>query len=503
MSVGLMVFIFLVALLLISISPIKQWKLSPDNPLDEDRLRWAEAGYGSATVSLNCLFGASPAILLLIGFTCFAGIVLGVVGGLLIIQMWIDRYNYSKDPPGFQYLLFNLRPFESPAVNLAFSTLLVFCQAGLAVAEMVLLHHVFSVGLGFSQPHATVATWAAACVAYYYCLFGGYQALFRADLLQYIFIVAMGLVIIWLLWRETHSPTTILEAVRAAPNPTRILMARHPHLRRLFELLGGFALGTMPVLAAPDAWKRVLIVSRRTSKAAPRRRKARLFAGPIAMSLRSAPLRLLAAAAVPLVLILPLLTRVRGHGLKEHFSFPIRELFALAPPIGVGFILLGMIATFMSTFDGALLSATHILIGLGVLPNQAARGGLGRYRVIFGLLFACTFPLLIPLVAWLPNPYSPGALLVVPFAVVSGLLLGTSFGRRRATSAMIYVLCPALAFWVFLALQYLVSPASATDPYAAVPLVSFGCCAYFVVAATSRAFSSAAPKSLTPNVPGD
>jgi Na+/proline symporter len=498
MSVGVMVFIFLVVLLLISISPIKEWQLSEENPLDEDRLRWSEAGYGSASVSLNCLFGAAPAVLLLIGYTCFAGIVLGVVGALLIIQTWISPY----DRPGFQFLLFNLKLFQSPPLNLAFSLLLVFCQAGLALAEMVLLHHVFSVGLGFSDAHATVATLAAACVAYYYCLFGGYQALFRADLVQYVFIIAMGLVMIVLLWRNNHSLGNILAAMWAAPNPTRILMPRHPHLRSLFELLGGFAFGTMPVLAAPDAWKRVLIVSRRKPETVHRRKKARLLGGPIAMSLRSAPLRLLAAAAVPLALILPVLMSFRDRGLKVQFSFPIRELFALAPPIGVGFILLGMLAAFMSTFDGALISATHILIGLGVLPYRAAQSGLGRFRVIFGFLFTVTFLLLIPLIAWLPNPYSPGALLVVPFALVSGLLIGTSFGKRRARSVMIYVLAPVLAGWVFLALRYLGPPASAADPYAAVPLVSFGCFVFFVAASTSRVFSVAAPQPPTQNTLG-
>jgi Na+/proline symporter len=496
MGIGLMLFIFLVVLVLLSIAPLEHWRLAPDNPLDIDDLRWPEAGYGSASVSLNCLFGAYSAILLLVGFTCFAGIVIGVVSAVFVIQIWISNYTQRlhTDEPRFQFILFNLSLFKSTVVDRAFWILVVFCQIGLAVSELVLLRHVFAVGLNFSAAHATVASLAIACVAYYYCLFGGYQALFRADVLQYLFIVAMGIVMIIILSHMSHAPRNVdsfVAAVRAASSPNKLLMSRSPHLRTLLELLSGFALGAMPILAAPDAWKRVVTISRRKHEASlPAMSRSRLYAS-IESAFRMAPFRLLIAAALPLALIIPLLMRFSGRGLQENFSFPIRELFALAPTVGNGFILLGMISAFMSTFDGALLSATHVLLGLQALPEAAGRSGLARYRVLFGLGFAVAISLLVPLVLWLPNPYSAGAILVAPFAIVAGTLLGTSFGARRAAASMIYLLSPVLVTWVFLTLNHLTDAASAKDPYGAVPLVAFGCCVFFLVAIFSRILSRA------------
>jgi Na+/proline symporter len=488
MSIGLMLFAFLVSLILISISHRDRWSLTSDDPLNEDDLRWPAAGYGSASVSLNCLFGAYSAILLLVGYTCFASIALGVAAGLFALNWWIGKYDLHKEGAQFQGILFSLRLFESPALDKAFWMLVVLCQLGLAVAELVLLHNVFLVGLGFSEAHATAASLSIACIAYYYCLFGGYQAAFRTDALRYLFILLMGLIMLYLLWKESPALGGLdgLLAGVVSVSPTKKLMTNHPELRIAFEAFGGFALGIMPILAAPDAWKRVLIISQRRLRA--QRAPARSV-GRIGRILRLAPLRLLLAAALPLCLIMPLLLQFGQRGIQTNWSFPIREIFVLSPPIGDGFIILGMVAAFMSTFDGALLSATHILLGQSSFPDWRERTELARFRIIFGLAFAAAFLSQTALVHLLPNPYALGAILVTPFGIASGILTGTSFGARKAREGMIYVLAMVILGWLFLSLRYLSDPNSSEDPYSAAPLVFFGCCAFFLVAGCSRMLS--------------
>jgi Na+/proline symporter len=494
MSIGLMLFIFLVVLILLSISPRDQWRLTPDDPLNVDELRWPAAGYGSASVSLDCLFGAYSAILLLVGYTCFISIALGVVSALFALNWWISKYDRRGEGTQFQTILYNLQIFKSAALDRAFWMLVVFCQVGLAAAELVLLHNVFSIGLGFSGAHATAASLAISCVAYYYCLFGGYQAAFRTDALRYVFILLMGLVMLLLLWKDVPdlgSFNNLLERA-IAKSPAKKLMAEHPKLRTLFELLGGFALGVMPILAAPDAWKRVLIITKKRSSIHVKPTRHR-YLDRITSVLRMAPLRLLLAAALPLGLIMPLLLRFSDRGIQDNWSFPVREIFALSPPLADGFIILGMVAAFMSTFDGALLSATHVLLGQTAFPDWTGRSELARFRIMFGFAYAVVFLVQVAFISLLPNPYALGAILVAPFAIVAGILAGTSFGARKAKDGIIYILALTILTWIVFTLRYLGAPSTAKDPYLAAPLVFFGCCVFFLIAGFSRILSARDP----------
>jgi Na+/proline symporter len=482
MSIGLMLFMFLAALILISTHPRERWHLSSDDPLNEDNLRWAAAGYGSASISLDCLFGAYSAMLLLIGRACFLGVATGVMTGLLVINWRMNNLYPGLNPPSFQAVLYGLQVFDSPILNKFFWLLVAFCQVGLAVSELVLMNHVFLSGMGFPAAHAIAATLAIACVAYYYCLFGGYQAVYRTDALQYIFIILMGLAMLFAFLRQIAGPLQLAGLAtalqKAQPIPPKQLMAGYPHLRLLLELLGGFSLGIMPVLAAPDAWKRVFIVAMKRNVQGPRLRL-----------LRAAPLRLFLATAVPLVFITPLLLASGTHNAQGGWGFPISDLFAISSPVGDSLIVLGMVAVFMSTFASSLLSATHVLMGQLVFREWTAQSELARFRVIFGLCFAASSLCLFGLLPMLPNPYAVGVLLVTPFGLVSGILTGTSFGDRKARWVITYLIGISVLAWVVFAIGYLTDKTSAADPYAAVYLVLLGCATFFVAAAFSRVFS--------------
>lgn len=499
MALGLMLFIFLIILILVSISPLSHWRLKDDEPLHTDDHKWPAFGYGSAAISLNCLFGAYSATLLLMGYACFAGVILGVVTGLFSLDSWIRRLDVR---PGFQPMLYNLHIFESAAVDKLFWFLLIFCQLGLALSELLLLRHVFAIGLGFSQPHAIAATLFIACVAYYYCLIGGYHALFRTDALQYILIVLMGTVLLALLWRLSSS-SIALPALREGVQENLYrpvlpdLFWRYPLLRYWFEALAGFALGIMPVICAPDAWKRILIVRRNEVL---RREKEPYHDAPptpkvkapptlarIGQSLRTAPLRLLLATAVPIGLITPLLLGFSREGIQDEWSFPVKTLLALSPDFLDGFIILGMTAAFMSTFDSAHLSATHVMLGQRIFPPSSLTSEIQRYRVLFGGLFAILVLVFLPAVDQLAHPYVLGATLVGPFALVSGLLMGTRLGKRKIKGdAIVYIIVLVLGLWVLLVLDYISTDGTAANPYLALPLVSISCCFFFLIFSCAR-----------------
>lgn len=481
MGLGLALFTFLLGLLLVSISPLKSWRLDTNAPLDDDDLKWPTAGYGSAAISLDALFSAHAATLLLIGYGCFAGVVSGVVAGLVLLNLWLSR---QPSTAGFQSLLYNIRVFESAPADQLFWLLIVTCQLGLAVSELVLLHHIFAVGLGFPAAHAFTASLSIAFVAYYYCLIGGYAAVFKTDALQYVFVLVMAAVMFILAW--TAEPITGLSTVRQPPSyevDLPLFLRDSVLLKRSLEFLAGFALGIMPVIVAPDAWKRVLIISRNNMRKKPLARRS--FTGR-----HAAPARLLFVTALPVALTTPLIWRSSGGGTNNSVSYPLQAIFEACPPTAEVFLVLGMTAAFMSTFDSGHLSASHLLLKERHLSAGIAQSELGRFRVIFGVCFAIIILLFFAIAEEAPHPYVVGAFLIGPYAIAGGILTGTFFGDRLLRGEFIhYLVVLALAIWIFIFLHHISDTESGSNPYSAAPLVAAGCTFYFLFTGAARLLS--------------
>lgn len=467
MDLGLGLLLFMVVMLLVSIAPLNKWQLKKSSPLDDDELFWPAAGYGSASISLNALFGAYTAALVLVGTACFVGTVAGVLIALFVLNLKVPPRRASR--PSFQSFLYGMTCFRSPVVNNLFLVLVAFSQAGLAVSEMVLLHHVFGSGLGLTYAQAFAASLLVACVAYYYCMIGGYKAVFRTDAVQYIFLILMAAIMFYLaLEIDLESGARVAtQALDVFPS----ILRENSGIRLMTEVGAGIALGAMPVLAAPDAWKRVFIVKSRDDDARP-------FVQRLAM------VRLFMATAVPLGLVAPLAVDLARNPSVDPWSFPLTAIVASGQ--GSTLVVLGLVAAFMSTFDGATVSSVHVLMGLKTSLVSPSPHELARYRILLGALFLLISGTFWHVMRAVPNPYAVGGFLVGPFAVVAGVVLGTGLGTRRVTGELFpYLLATFAMGWLYLSFTYMTDPAAPRNPAAAAPLVLTGCAGFFFFGACS------------------
>ena len=471
MSLGLVIALFLIFMVLLSTSSWSQWRLSRDAPLDIDKLLplpWA--GYGSSVVSLSALFGAYSATLLILGPVCFVGVVTGVLSGIFVVSRRI--VDLGKSATGFQELLFSLAIFVNPISDRIYWLCLAGAQLGLAMCELVLLQQVFRQGVGLTGSSALVATLSIGLVCYFYCLLAGYQAVFRTDVLQYLVLLIMGSFMLFLPVVDNGTAGSILEgsgtardSIRAVPFGSEYLETPSP-LRWVLEFLVGFSLGIMPVLGAPDTWKRLLILQGRT------------HAG-------RAPIALLVAAAAPVALILPLFFRLADRTSAE--MFPLQFIFTVSSPLASGLLLLGMISAFMSTFDSAIVSGTHLLLKTPPLFDSRIADERQRYHVLLGSVFLSLALLLTAVSEKLPHPYAVGIFLLGPVGIVVGLLAGSSMGRRQIDAQWVMSAC-AVAFvsWIIVFRYYLNLPYISKNPAAALVPVGLGSFMFFAFALIGR-----------------
>ena len=460
MVFGLALAFFLISLVFLATSSWDQWQLDKDAPLDVDDLPLPWAGYGSSTVSLSALFGAYSATLLVLGPACFTGVVLGVLGGLLLTGRWISRL--SQVTSKFQELLFSSTIFKDPRPDRIYWLLLSAAQFGLAISELVLLQQVFRRGLGFTQPYSIAATLAIALVCYFYCLLTGYQAVFRTDVLQYIVLLAVCVLLLLLpssLNETSEQPLDARQSISAVPFGPEYL-ALPTVLRGLLDLLVGISLGMMPILGAPDTWKRVLLLQQKhgTGKAS---------------------LILLAAAAAPLVIVLLLFSHVASESAAG--MFPLRFIFSTDSIFVRALLLFGMISAFMSTFDSANVSGVHILLKIKPLLPMKEHSERQRFHILLGCLFSILAFLFVAFSERLPHPYTVGIFLLGPVGIVVGLLTGTSLGIRRiAGSWPMSVAVASLVLWTGIFYYYWTLPDNDKNPATALAPVGIGASFYFL-----------------------
>jgi Na+/proline symporter len=395
MGFGLLLAIFLISLLLVATSSWSQWRLKPEAPLDVDEglpLPWA--GYGSSTVSLSALFGAYTATLLVVGFACFAGVATGVILGLLLTNLRLRKI--SNPGAGFQSFLYSAQVFENEVMDRVFWLCLAFIQLGFATSELVLLRHVFHEGLRLPSPHSIAATLAIALVCYFYCLLAGYQAVFRVDVLQYIVLLVMcGAFLFLALFSQDVAtlPAPLRGEATAAIKAVRFgggyLNLAAP-VRFALDFLVGLPLGMMPVIGAPDTWKRVFLLQSR--------RGAKLSS-----------LMLLIAAGLPVALSAPLFLKLAGA--FPGRMFPLQFLFSTSAPLAQGILLLGMTSAFMSTFDSAQISGVHLMLKIKPLLQLGEVSERQKYHTLMAGNFLLLTVLAVFLPDRLPHPYAVGVFL--------------------------------------------------------------------------------------------
>jgi hypothetical protein len=180
------------------------------------------------------------------------------------------------------------------------------------------------------------------------------------------------------------------------------------------------AMGGAFLVASPDTWKRVFVTTSND-------RSRRDFA------------ILVVAGALPFVLLSPVILTLSPEAVSlQPWAFV--TLLTGERMASIAFVL-GLSAAFLSSFDSALVAATHVLLVRSPKTNT-----LSAYRLQFGGLFFVTVCLFLALTSSMGNPYAIGAALIGPYAVIGGTVVGTN-GLAKPAKNMFWLVCIGLLGW--------------------------------------------------------
>jgi len=370
-------------------------------PLNVDHgLPLPEIGQASTVFSLTALFGAYFGIYLILGLPALSGVAFGSVVGLFVIRSWINNHQANSFE---QFLEKMLQNGNSNSDVLGF--FVSAAQCAYAASELLILRELSRVTLGMRSDHATLMAVSTGILGYFYVLFGGYLAIYRTDIVQFVLVAFMA--IIYLLYFVTTGFSTIINySIWPRPGYWELPLAdwRAWHLDYFYHFVIGALMGLGLLAAAPDAWKRVFVVTRL------RRNTVARFA--IFVCVGIAPFFML----LPLGLIVPPLP----DGVIDA-----RQMFSMAASNDLLFIAtsLGLVACFLSSFNSAVLASVHV--GLILRRRQRrVRIELPRFH---WLMVSVLITLSFLFFAFSPfeNPYLLGNFLLGPYAIIAGLQLGT------------------------------------------------------------------------------
>lgn len=372
-----------------------------ERPLDVDEhLPLPEFGQASTVFSLTALFGAYFGIALVLGLPALIGLAFGTVLGLFLIRYWIDRYK----PDRFETFLFGLlQGNEKNAVVYALTISVVQCAY--ATSELLILRELARAALGLKSEHATLLAIGVAIMGYFYVLLGGYLALFRTDVLQFVLVSLLAVV----------SGTFLLIRTLPAGWTTRLLPRPGYWELPFIESGAGlyvyhFAIATVMglglLLASPDTWKRVFQVSRRGNRPAVR------F------------LTFVSVGVMPYVVLLPFAITIGliadGGSARKSIVFsasvPGNLLFVAAA--------LGLIASFLSSFNSALLASVHMGLML-VRKTVGERREMPRFYWFMAAVLLLIFFLFKAVPSLTGNAYLLGNYLLGAYALITGVQIGT------------------------------------------------------------------------------
>lgn len=426
---ALLVGVSLIAVLMFVHFSAARSPLSNERPLDVERgLPAPWASHASSVFSLTALFGAYFVIGLLLGLPSLIGLAIGSVLGLWFINRWISNAQQS-----FESFLATRRPADLPFGSQLLWFLLIATQLGYACSELILLREIAITGLALSLRHATIFAVCVALVGYFYCLRGGYRAIFTTDLVQFLFMTVMcivvggyGLVHIQS-WQDAMaafaSPQTATDFWSFGP-------ATKSWLRYAVQPLLAMVMGASFILASPDTWKRVSVAQKRYD--------------------RHGVTRLALSGLFPFALVLPLLVSATERPLDRD-SPPIMLFSAGTGPLTTALITLGMAASFLSSFDSALVVAAHTSLARRRQENSNL---LSNYQLTLALFFSAVFFAALSLSVAVGNAYLLANLLIGPYAVIGGLVLATR-GLRIPTrgDGIAWGVLAILVVWTFYVLN--------------------------------------------------
>lgn len=393
-------------------------------PLDVDSgLPLPEVGQASTVFSLTALFGAYLGIHLLLGVPALLGLATGTVLALFLIRSWIEKTG-ADTFDSFLYSFLGTKKGNSTVLAVVLSMI----QCSYAASELLILKDVADLSLGVRYDHATLMVVALGVIAYFYVLIGGYIAVFRTDVLQFILVSLMCLIAAMLAIRDgTVSGSTSTLLLGPRPGYWNLPLASPRVLLYSYHFVLGSVMGLGFLLASPDAWKRVFLVS---SARKTRRTRFAIFA---------------TVGAAPFLLLIPI-----GAWSRQipDGAISVDQIWSGVIASTALFVAtaLGLISSFLSAFNGALLSSVHVgLVArrhLGEVPSELPRF---HWLMVSALL---TIFFLFAAMLTFGNPYILANFLMGPYASIAGLLVATRGTiERMPDQSLIWILTAGCAAW--------------------------------------------------------
>jgi hypothetical protein len=425
---GLLVAILLISSLLLVHFSIRAQPMPKTRPLDVDEgLPLPEAGQASTVFSLSGLFGAYFGIASVLGLPALAGLAFGTVIALFAIRYWI----VSRQPNRFESFLFGL--LEGNERNaVVYALLLSLVQCAFAGSELLILREVAKTALGLKSEQATLVAIGVAIIGYFYILLGGYVALFRTDVLQFLMVGMMTLVSgAFLLIR--HPPIAWSARLLPRPGYWEVPFVGSGRGVYVYHFVIAAVMGFGCLAASPDTWKRVFQVSKRKSRS---KFRFLTFAG---------------VGIAPYLVLFPFVIAIGpipDGPLKQGLIF----LPALSSNLLFVAAALGLVASFLSSFDGALLASVHVGLMLQRKKAKAERE-LSRFHwLMVAALFTVFF--IFKALYHSGNVYLLANFLMGAYALIGGIHLGTRGAvARLPENSLLWIVVIGSAAWLIYFVQ--------------------------------------------------
>jgi hypothetical protein len=422
----------------------------------EDNLPLPWLAQTSTVFSLTGLFGAYFGIAVTLGLPALLGLAVGTVSGLFVVQGWIDK-TLGNNESGNEQQLFEV--FLSKTVmgsphSTAYPIVISLVQCFFAASELLILREVARVAFGIKSELATLLAIAVAIVGYFYLLLGGYRALFHTDRIQLVLVCGMALVLSLIL--VVYQSQVGWATPQLGPRPTfwevPFRIPGRPFLYAYHFAIAAI-MGAGCLLASPDTWKRVYQV-----------RKDRIRKGRDTLLARA-----LTFAGVGILPYLVLLPFAIADGVKfksiancHNAQVQVASSFTLPGALSNNWFFLivsvGLIACFLSSFNGAFLASVHVALvwsRKALRDRQRLPEEARFYQIMMAVLivislafFAGIYLLSTPARNDFNNPWLLGNLLMGGYAIIAGIQIGT-FGQvsRLPNYVLVSILLVAPICW--------------------------------------------------------
>jgi hypothetical protein len=471
--IGLPVGLLLIFSLFVVFYILRRRPLRSKDPLNvDDHLPLPELAQTSTVFSLTALFGAYLGVAVTLGLPGLGGLATGTVLGLIIVRRWIHRTIGDPSQNGKSFEDFLSAVFKGKNTNATFYSFLIpGIQCVYAASELLILRELGRRAFGFSHEQATLWAIAVAMLGYFYVVFGGYEAVFRTDVIQLFFVIPMAIVLgVGLL---TYHPQ-ISWTTRLFPPPrfwNFKLLGSGP-LLYIYHFIFAAVMALGLLLVSPDTWKRVFQVSKRKRSPATR---MLTFAG---------------VGILPYAVLFPFVLTINPNldGGKKGFTLPAglsqKGLFMAAA--------LALVASFLSAFNSAMLASVHVGIIAKRKYSAVTHEETRFYWLMVIVLCAICSIFVSGLVAFghpgafgFNNPWLLGTVLMGPYAIVAGVQIGTlgDISRLRRDS-LIWIFAITMAGWLIY--LYLVGAFFEKPTYDSMNTVPVGVIVCFATALLSR-----------------